>query len=381
VDELAAIIEDRGASDRTAVLATVVHVRGSAYRRPGARMLILGDGRRIGTISGGCLESDVIRKAWWWTDGGASVRVFDNTVEDAAFDLGLGCNGVITVLLERAADSRVQEMLDFLEERRAQRGGAVVATVVATTDDGDAIGDRVLFDGSEIVAGSEGCIAGQIDEALRATYDERKSRLVHLDDADVFVEWVASPQRLFLFGGGHDAIPLANVAAMMGWSVTVADTRAAHLRPERFPEADRLFQIPASDDVSALGIGPEDAAILMTHSYPQDLALLPHLLAAQPRYLGLLGPRMRAERLFEEVGGDVSAGNVHAPIGLDIGGDRPESIALSIAAEIQAVLQDHSAAPLRHREGAIHAPAIELGRADVRRTEPTIHPECGLARA
>ena len=128
-----------------AVLATVVHVTGSAYRRPGARMLILPDGRRFGTISGGCLEGDVVRKASWWTsDQGTALRVFDNSSEDAAWEFGLGCNGVITVLLERLALAQVTEMLAFLDQRQASRRSAVVATVIRSSDTSRAApGDRL----------------------------------------------------------------------------------------------------------------------------------------------------------------------------------------------------------------------------------------------
>lgn len=345
-----------------AVLATVVHVRGSAYRRPGARMLIASDGTRIGTVSGGCLETEVVKRAWWWTDGGATVRVFDNTTEDAARDFGLGCNGVISVLLERSAAPSATRLLTFLDRHQRARRGAVVATVIASAAGSHlAVGDRATFAPEEAGERELRSLA-PIAAAARETARERTSRLVHLDDADVFVEWIGPRQRLFVFGGGHDAAPLAAIADMLGWQVTVADGRPGRLDPARFPAAE-LATIPPSGDVSALAIDGDDAVVVMTHNYPQDARLLPHLVAARPRYLGLLGPRRRAERLCAEVDVDLHAPNLHAPIGLDLGGDRPEAIALAITAEIQAVVSGAAGGHLRALPGAIHRPALEL-RAD-----------------
>lgn len=365
MSELTAILarwRDAGRDRHDAVLATVVHVRGSAYRRPGARMLIGSDGARIGTVSGGCLEAEVARKAWWWTGGGPSIRVFDNSAEDAARDFGLGCDGVITVLLERAAAPATTNLLAFLERNQRARRAVVVATVVAVRGDGTAaIGDRVLFGSDGTVDGDDGSVPlARLADTVRVTCAERASRLLHLQDADVFVEWVGPPQRLFVFGAGHDAVPLAAIASLMGWHVTVADPRAGWLQAGGFPAA-ALFAIPPSGDVSSLAIGCDDAVVLMTHNLPQDAQLLPQLVAAAPRYLGLLGPRRRAEKLFAAIGADVGAPNVHAPVGLAIGGDHPETIALAIAAEVHAVISGAAGGHLRALSGSIHAPALELG--------------------
>ncbi len=384
MDELAAILARRREARGDlggATLATVVHVRGSAYRRPGARMLVTGDGARVGTISGGCLEGEVARKAWWWTDGGPAVRVFDGTTEDAARDLGIGCNGVITVLLERADSPAAGALLDFLDDVRRRRGTAVVATVVdAAPESPFSVGERLLHDGTAIVDGGEHGGPDAIAEAIAATFAEGRSRLVHLGEETVFVEHVAPPQRLFLLGAGHDAAPLSAVASLLGWEVTVADAHAGRLRAGSFPGASRTLAIPASGDVDMLGIEPGDAVVLMTHAYALDLALLPGLLGARPRYLGLLGPRDRTERLFAEIGADPSAPNVHAPIGLDIGGEQPAAIALSIVAEIQAVLADRPGTSLRDRAGAIHEPALECGERRDTVAAPVLQPECGLSR-
>lgn len=347
-----------------AVLVTVVHVQGSAYRRPGARMLILAGGSRIGTISGGCLESDVVRKAWWWTEQGACIRVFDNTTEDAAWDFGLGCNGVITVLLERLETPTVGALLAFLDEHQSSRRTVVTATVVAVSEDSPYIlGERVLYaDPVNMLPASAGGLADLLAYDVARTFSETENRLLHLPQADVFLEWHGPPQRLFMFGAGHDALPLAAIAHLNGWQLIIADFRAATLDAERFPLGIRLFAVPASGDISELNIAPADAVVLMTHNYPQDLLLLPQLLAVNPRYLGLLGPKVRAEMLFTEIGSQLAEmENVYAPIGLDIGGDQPQNIAVSIVAEIQAVLSGRNGGHLRRRQQAIHSPALQVG--------------------
>jgi xanthine dehydrogenase accessory factor len=147
----------------------------------------------------------------------------------------------------------------------------------------------------------------------------------------------------------------------MGWSVTIADNRKSYLQAQRFPHAEQLYLIPSSCDISGLQINNDDTVVMMTHNYPQDLLLLPQLLQMDPCYVGMLGPRTRAEKLFAEIGITPHNPNIFAPIGLDIGGDHPQGIALSIAAEIQAVLAERSGGFLRQRMGSIHVPVLECG--------------------
>ena len=157
----------------------------------------------------------------------------------------------------------------------------------------------------------------------------------------IFVERIVAPQRLFVLGAGDDAKPLVSMGALLGWSVTVMDGRAQLARAERFPEAERVLVV-SSASTEVLGIRPEDAVVLMTHSYEQDRELLAAVLPLRPRYLGLLGARHRSSLLVSEVavklGRTIAAccGQVDAPVGLDLGGDGPEAIALAVIAEVQA---------------------------------------------
>ena len=348
------------ARERGGVLATVVHVKGSAYRRPGARMLILPDGTRIGSISGGCLEGEVARKAWWLTDSGRPVvRNYDTSSDEGAvWEFGLGCNGVVQVLLERVDAPEADELFHFLDCHLANAAPAAIATVVRG---GSApVGARLFFDG---VGTSGTALAGTPLEAailphLRAAMRETKSRFAYLDDAEVFVEWVGVPLHLVIFGAGHDAIPLVSIARQFGWRVTVADGRPAYANASRFPQADRVVVMKPGYLLSGISLGPLTAVVMMTHNYPLDEMLLPGILAARPWYLGLLGPKSRTANLFH---GSRVPSCVHAPVGLDLGGEAPVSIALSIASEIQAALHERGGGMLRERAGAIHAPVKEAG--------------------
>lgn len=340
------------------VLCTVVQVKGSAYRRPGARMLFFPDGRRYGSISGGCLEGDVCRKGWWLTSEGATLRTYDTTSDDdAVWEFGLGCNGVVHVLLERAGARGVHDSMQFLADCRRSRATGAIATVIrADASCGVGPGDRLcLRDG--VPAGgslSKSAFAKELRPWLELALHERRSRNVQIDDVDLFVELIEPPMQLFVFGAGHDAVPLVRMADELGWEVTVADGRPAWAKKERFPEACQVALLDSECDLSRLGLTPASVVVLITHNYPQDEKLLRRILPLEPRYLGLLGPRKRAERLLEDIGAEANARSIHAPIGLDIGADDPAAIALSIVSEIQAHLAGRPGSRLRSRKGPIH---------------------------
>jgi xanthine/CO dehydrogenase XdhC/CoxF family maturation factor len=368
MSELDAILDAwRGlqGKDADAVLATVVHVTGSAYRSPGGRMLIVPNGRRVGCVSGGCLEGEITKKAWWFTESGQPVvRVYDTTSDDGAvWEFGLGCNGVVHILLERVNMPAAALMFDFLSAHRMARKPVVVATVVSADARSEiGIGDRLMLDDSSAPVGSltGSAIASQAMLHAVSALREKKSRLAHIGDTSVFVEYIRPALSLAVFGAGHDSVPLVNIATQLGWEVAVADGRPAYARPERFPGASRVVQIAAADPLREIVIDSDMAVVMMTHNYPLDLMLLPHILSRRPFYLGMLGPRARAEKLLATLGLSPPV-SVHAPAGLDAGCDSPAAIALSIAAEIQAVTCSRTGGMLKHRSEPIHAPAHELG--------------------
>lgn len=333
-----------------AILATVVKVSGSSYRNPGARMLVTGNGGRTGSISGGCLEGDVLKKAWWLTsENPVALRVYDNTSEEEAiWEFGLGCNGIVHVLLERWEAGSSPLTIELLEACRKDRRGGVLATVLS----GDALGRQLaLFpDGSIRPYGILPDRA--VKDAHRAMH-RRESALETYGGNEVFVEFIAPPVPLLVVGAGHDALPVVRLAKELGWHCTVVDGRSNHARADRFTQADTVLVTELADPLRDLAIDEQTVAVVMSHSYPQDAAFLRALMERPVRYIGMLGPRKRTERMLAEAG-LVANAVLHSPVGLDIGADTPEEIALSIVSEIQAVLSGRAAGMLRQRSGPIH---------------------------
>jgi xanthine dehydrogenase accessory factor len=293
LDRIRLALADAAGRGEGAVLATVVSVDGSTYRGAGARMVVRADGSTTGAVSGGCLEADIIaRAADVLTAGTAELVHYDTrTSDDGVLGLGMGCQGVIDVQLEPLAGDALRAEMDRLAELRAR-----------------------------------------------------------------------SAVRLLVCGAGADAIPVVRMAAMTGWLVTVVDHRPTFATAERFPDAERVIRVDASPAdgalASAVALGELAAAVVMGHAATHDRARLHELLGVPTlRYLGVLGPRRRTMELLDGAPGlspgEVPA-NVYAPIGLDIGAETPEEIALAIVSECAAVLAGRTPRSLREREGAIH---------------------------
>lgn len=373
----------RGTDAASAALATVVHVQGSAYRRPGARMLIRPDGSRVGCVSGGCLDGDVARKAWWATEHDrAAVRIYDTTAEDdARWELGLGCNGIVHVLLERVVWPETRAMLEFFAARRADRRPGAAATVVASELRATRVGDRLLLEESGRRSGTLATtpLAAHVAAAAWDVLRNGASHLLHLDACDLFVEPVRPPTALVVLGAGQDAVPLVTLARTLGWHVTVGDRRPAHARGDRFPDADRVLLLDRDDPLAGITIDDATAVVLMTHDLAQDMRLLEDLLPRAPRYLGILGAASRAERLLAEIGCEATPPWLHAPIGLDIGAETPGEIALAVAAEIRAAFAERAGGMLRQRATPIHAPAPERGASLLEREPARVASSCALA--
>lgn len=367
---IAAVERDGG----QAVLATVVKVEGSAYRRPGARMLIPLYGGTVGTISGGCLESEVAKKAWWLTDGGEPViRRYSTAAQDededqdAALTFGLGCNGTVHVLLERHSAEKPLAVLGLLRQVRASGQAGVQATVIAGYRNARAqVGERLLLhpDGSTSGRLLDPALDARVRADLADTLARGRSSLRRYRDTrgeiEVFCEYLAPQHRLVIFGAGHDAQPLVHMAKLLDWHVTVIDGRVHFARAERFAEADAVLPVDSAAPYALHHLSDGALVAVMSHSYSQDRHWLGGVLRGNPLYIGQLGPRERTERLLGEIaaqGGELRAlERLHYPIGLDIGGDTPESVATAILAEMTAALNRRSGGMLRHRQAAIHAP-------------------------
>ena len=323
---------------RAKVLATLVHAEGSSYRRPGARLLIGESGAEYaGTISGGCLEAEVVRKAAWMVRDGAVVErystLFDDTVE---IPFGLGCGGVVDLLLEPAETLECQALLQAMEASLVGTESRIATWLPAS---GKPLLRAVFGAHGRMLFASKGLSAGQI-----ASVNFSAQVSVTSGFPRIYLEALSAPQRLFVLGAGDDAKPVVTMASLLGWNVTVADGRTQLVRKERFPEAERLAVIQTSEE---LGIRARDAVVLMTHSYEQDRTLLTGLLGASevPGYIGLLGASHRSSLLVSETAAKLGCSvaecceRVWAPVGLDLGGDGAEAIALAVIAEVQAWVQ------------------------------------------
>lgn len=376
-----ALLEALAAAERSAdeaVLATVVKVEGSAYRRPGARMLVPSYGRTVGSISGGCLEADVAKKAWWLTDSGEPlVRRYSTGAseeeddEDAALTFGLGCNGTVYVLLERHGGKHPATVVELLSQVRDSQLPGAAATVIATYPRAPVrVGERLLLAPDGRFSGTlrEARLDARVRHDLAATLAQGQSALrVYAGprgEVEVFFEYVAPPRRLVVFGAGHDAQPLVRLAKLLEWRVTVIDGRAHFARAERFPEADAVLVAEPQRSPALAALTAGAAVVVMTHSYSQDRQWLDAVLQGAPSYIGQLGPRERTERLLGEIRSQRAAlpalAALHYPMGLDLGGDTAESVAMAILAEITAVLNQRSGGMLRQRAAPIHPPSTVI---------------------
>jgi xanthine dehydrogenase accessory factor len=358
------------------VLATVVAVQGPSYRKPGALMLLTADGRRIGTISGGCLEAQVASRAWWLTANGPTIQRYSTAEDDGDRPYGSGCGGVIFLLLERKTTA--WPPLAALERAFARRIPLAVATVL----DGPQIGRRafagLMPEPPENIPDEEAPDRTGIDSLRELAQrslagSESVEAEIAIGDSAAKAWAVYRPARpgLAIFGAGDDAQPLLRQAKELGWFASVADGRAHLVTRARFPEADELSTLPISDlpgiafDGSATAFAafrPDDAVIVMTHSFEQDSKILACLLAMPkpPSYIGVLGPQRRTCELLGEAARLLNLpssaiadqterwlAELFAPTGLDLGAESPETIALSILAEIQKFRASASALPLR----------------------------------
>jgi xanthine/CO dehydrogenase XdhC/CoxF family maturation factor len=374
--ELAAILRAQARQpDQTAALATLAQASGSTYRRPGARLWISSGGESVGSISGGCLEQDVIEKAQGVMQSGQTLLLdYDTTSEeDLVFGAGMGCKGVVHILVELVRPgSSAAGLIQFANRLFQRRRSGVAATVFRLQGSVQArLGDRLLLDPDGQASGiiQDPALQSKMLAAAREILPASRPRTVEFDlaagAAGVFVEVIQPPAPLVIFGAGYDAAPLARLAKEVGFHVTVADARPAYAQAGRFPEADAVV-VARPEEISQLALNDQTAAVIMSHNYLTDRAFLKALLPLPLRYLGLMGPKDRARKMLQELrregfaAGEAMPPQIHNPVGLDIGAEDPEQIALAILAEIQAVLSGHAGGMLRDKKSAIHSPASAL---------------------
>ncbi|MGE5183550.1 MAG: XdhC family protein [Acidobacteriota bacterium] len=348
------------------LVATVVNVRGSAYRRPGARMLLTQFRWIAGSVSGGCLEGDISHKGWWRTREGEPVVVtYDSQLPDAPDDddvraaFGLGCDGVVEVMLERAGTPGRLDPLELAQQCLARQQRAAVATVFRSPLPGVPVAARLALRAGDAEPTGDTiaipALRAEILGELRAAIETGDSRSRAIGDVEVFVEAIVPPPRLFVFGAGHDAVPVTELARSVGWEVVVCASKPRIATRERFAgRADEVVVGPPEELAARIDACDRAAAIVMGHQYELDREHVGMLLASSARYIGVLGPRARTARMLGELGAPLDDPRIHAPLGLELGAETPQEIALAAIAEIQAVLRHAPGTRLRDRIGPIH---------------------------
>jgi xanthine dehydrogenase accessory factor len=330
------------------VLATVIRTGGSTYAKPGAQMLIATDGEYAGLLSGGCLEGDLREHARGVAvTGEARIVSYDlRSTTDQLFGLGAGCEGAMDVLLTRVSDEDGWQPLPLLIGAWQRGDECRVAFVIASGEREIPLGVNFPADGELPKFATLDGAARQLHESATKAAGNSIVRAATLD-VELFVADFAPPPDLLLLGGGPDARPVAELAAFLGWRVTVVDHRDSYLQPARFPGNTHLVAARAADVSQAVQLDDFSAAIVMSHHLESDLSYLRALAASRVPYVGLLGPAARREKLLADLGADAERlrSRLRAPVGLDIGGRAPESIALSIVGEVHAVLAGRGGRP------------------------------------
>ncbi len=326
---------------RALALGLVLETAGSTYRKPGALMLIAANGEYAGLLSGGCLEGDLRQHAQGVIETGQALIVsYDlRGPDDLLWGLGLGCEGAMKILLMRAGrDNHWQPLAHLTEALSAHRRTAVGVVVESTLAD-TPLG-TVVLPGSEQLHAAMSPLGSTLQSLLAES--ARSGRIAWHATAPpasrVFVLPLALPPRVLLLGAGPDALPVVDLAARVGWKVTVTDHRPAYAQIEHFPAAERVVLARAEELADAIPLAEYSAAVVMSHHLPSDLEYLRALSTSLLPYVGLLGPPARRERLLSELGpaAERLRARLHAPVGLALGGRAPESIALAIVAEIHA---------------------------------------------
>lgn len=351
---------------RKMALATVVQVEGSSYRRAGARMLVDDEGNMTGAISGGCLEGDALRKAQLAIAKGEPVIVVYDTSDEDDVSIGvqLGCAGVIHVLFEPIGPDH--SLMHWFEAMLKERSAAVLVTGFSENRSVLPLGTCMMMSGdrnygSQLPVELKDVVATLAKQAMEAEHAVYGTIPFKEQSITFFAEYIPAAVCLVVVGAGNDAIPLVNIGTELGWDVKVVDGRGTHARPERFTSACQVLVSKPEKVLEEISIDDRTFFVLMTHNYRYDLAMLKALLQQPARYIGVLGPRKKMQRMIDElteegmVITDDMLGRIHGPVGLELGAETAAEIALSITSEILSIIHQASAQPLREKQEPIHS--------------------------
>ena len=345
--------------NKQTALATVVKVDGSSYRRPGARMLITEDGEMTGAISGGCLEGDALRKAQLAIfQRQNKLVVYDTTDEDdLKFGVQLGCNGIVYILFEPITHGDVNNPINLLRKVTQLRQDTMLTTVFNENRTADQKGTCCLISETESFCDDE--MKSLIDESKPLL--KQKVSVVKVDvNGSVLYQFIPPSTQLVIVGAGNDAQPLAEMAFLLGWNIVLVDGRPTYATKQRFPKASKISLTKPAEILSAVNIDEQTAVVLMTHNYNYDLAALEQLISTNCKYIGGLGPKNKLHKMLNDLTekgimiNDDLMQRIYGPVGLDIGAETSEEIALSVLSEIKAVFSRRAGSSLKERATEIH---------------------------
>lgn len=351
------------AEGKKTALATVVKVEGSSYRQPGARMLVTEDGELTGAISGGCLEGDALKKALLAIHQQQNKLITYDTSneEDSDFGVQLGCNGIVHILFEYIDYNR-NHAADLLIRAAEERRDSVLACLFSLERGQTQIG-TVLFYSQDLIW-PENHHLGYLIEEVKSVFENRTSTIktiIHENaTCEALIEYLPPAVSLVIAGAGNDVKPLVEIASVMGWEITVAEGRVSHATEKRFPSAKTVKVVGAEDFLDGIVVDEHTFVLLMTHNYRYDLTVLKNMLNRNSRYIGVLGPKSKLNRMLSDLAeenvevSEEQMQRIYGPVGLDIGAETSEEIALSIVAEIKAVLEGKKGNSLRYKQDKIH---------------------------
>ena len=367
IKEIIRAFDEAQQQGKKTALATVVHVEGSSYRRAGARMLITEEGQLTGAISGGCLEGDALRKALFVMTQQKTMLVTYDTMDedDATLGVGLGCNGIIQVLIEPIDVSKENNPMQFLKAVAGQRQSSVLVTLFSLQDKKAQQPGTCLLIKENTIEGHSPFFNEQLELDAQSAFENHtisfKNYISEKESYTAFIEFIKPPVSLIILGAGNDVMPLVQMAGVLGWESTVVDGRPSYAKKERFTSACQVLVSKPENVLDKLTIDDQTVFLLMTHNYNYDLAMLRALLNKDVVYIGSLGPRKKLDRMLNELSeegitlSEKQRSMIYGPVGLDIGAEAPEEIALSILAEIKAVLAGKQGQSLRTTSEEIHA--------------------------
>jgi xanthine dehydrogenase accessory factor len=367
INDIIQTFEQAEREGKKSALATVVHVEGSSYRRPGARMLVTDDGQLTGAISGGCLEGDALRKALYAINQQQNKLVtYDTTHEDdLQFGVQLGCNGIVHILFEPIDSRAAYHPIRLLKELSGERRDTVLVTLFCMDRSREQPGTSLLYmDGvveTNLAHAMQVPVIGDVKEA----FSQRRScfREYTFDNLSytAFIEFVPPAPALVIAGAGNDVLPLVDIVSMLGWHTTVVDGRPRYATSRRFAKANKVLVSRPERVLEQLPTDAQTLFLLMTHNYNYDLALLRELMRKSYPYIGILGPRKKLDRMLRDLQeeglmpGEEQLASIYSPVGLDIGAETAQEIAISIVAEIKAVLSGRAGGALKDKREAIHS--------------------------